>query len=298
MVDPTSPATERDASLDHAPKDMSPTRGTGATAVTADELTRMSAQPVAAMHVLRMVEDPRSSTADLAQVIESDPVLSARVMRLANSPYYGLSRKVSSASRAVVMLGFSTVRALAVSAAYGLVSEDAAMGPNDFWTHSLTTAVCTSVVARQLSGPVSDAFSAGLLHDMGTALLHRRDPAAVAALHGLPASLLLGAEIETFGTDHARAGAAALEMWRFPPSFVRAVATHHTPPAAVPEILGRAVIAGEALADALEGDGFAGSEPVVSPAEALDALGIPEHRIPRLQADAQSEVERLARTLG
>ena len=266
-----------------------------------DELARMSAQPVAAIHVLRMVEDPRASTAALAHVIESDPVLSARVMRLANSPYYGLSRKVSSAARAVIMLGFSTVRALAVSAAYGLVAENAELGPAGFWAHSLASAVSTSVVARQLSTPVGDAFSAGLLHDIGSALLHQRDPETYAAvLEEAQRRRVHVVDVEqaTFGTTHAQEGAAALEAWRFPPAFVRAVATHHSDPDTVTEVLARVVIAGEALALCLAGDARCDPPDPVHRAEcALDALSVVPARLPRLLSAAERELERLARSL-
>ncbi|MER3453379.1 MAG: hypothetical protein C4344_07060, partial [Acidimicrobiia bacterium] len=130
----------------------------------AKELIRLPAQPVAAVRVLKMVEDPRASAADLARLIEADPALSARVIRLANAPYYGLARRVSSASRAVVLLGFSTVRAIAVSAACGLLDDHVRAGSSRAWLHSLTTAAASSVVARALGYPTPDAFSVGLLH--------------------------------------------------------------------------------------------------------------------------------------
>ena len=91
-------------------------------------------------------------------------------MRLANSPYYGLSRRIGSASRAVVLLGFSAVRALAVSAAYGLLVDESSEGLPGFWTHSVSAAVGASCVARIAGAPMNDAFSAGLLHDVGLGL--------------------------------------------------------------------------------------------------------------------------------
>src|SRR5437763_15635937 len=100
------------------------------------------------MQVLRLVEDARASSADLARVIETDPALSARVMRLANAPYYGLSGKVGSASRAVVLLGFSAVRALAVSAASGLLDDEADLDPTGFASRSIVDTAATSVVTR------------------------------------------------------------------------------------------------------------------------------------------------------
>jgi putative nucleotidyltransferase with HDIG domain len=244
------------------------------TAIT-DELARLPAQPFAAMQVLRLVEDAKASSADLARVIETDPALSARVMRLANAPYYGLSGKVGSASRAVVLLGFSAVRALAVSASSGLLADEVDLGPTGFWSHSVVTAVASSVIARHLGTPVSDAFSAGLLHDLGLAIPHL-------------------AELD--GAHHAEVGALALEAWRFPRTFVRAVASHHEPPDRVSGSLGRIIIAGEALGRRVQESPF--DEPDTTPAQALDAVALSKSREPQLMAEIEREVERLARFLG
>ena len=93
-----------------------------ATAETNDlitEVTQLPVQPGAAMRLLWMLEDPRTSASDLGRLIESDPALSTQVIRLANTAFYGLSGKVSSAWRAVTVLGLATVRAIATTAAFG-----------------------------------------------------------------------------------------------------------------------------------------------------------------------------------
>lgn len=264
-----------------------------------EDLGRLPAQPAAALKVLRLVEDPRSSAADLARLIEADPVLSARVMRLANAPYYGLSRKVGSASRAVVLLGFSTVRALAVSAACSLLADDASLGPAGFWSHSVATAAAASVVAGELGAPAGEAFSCGLLHDIGVALLFRRDRTGYTGLltAGEPSrEALLAAEAAQFGLTHTEAGAAALESWRFPPAFVRAVADHHNPPERVGNSLGRMVVAGQALA------GMLGALPHHVPhtdlGPALEAAGVAPDASRRLALAARREIEDLGRALG
>jgi putative nucleotidyltransferase with HDIG domain len=240
--------------------------------VAGPDVAELTAQPLAAMQVLRVVEDPRASSADLARVIEADPALSARVMRLANSPYYGLSRRVGSSSKAVVLLGFSAVRALAVSAAYGLLVDEGNLGAPGFWTHSVSTAIGASCVARVAGSSMSEAFSAGLLHDVG---------------------LGLGATSE----DHERRGAEALASWRFPDLFVEAVADHHQPTASADGILSRLVRAGEALALAVDpewtGDGVIGDV-----SDALEDCSVAAGRAPGLLAALQREGDRLARFLG
>jgi putative nucleotidyltransferase with HDIG domain len=263
-----------------------------------ETLLRLPAQPVAAMRVLKLVEDPNASAAELARLIETDPALSARVIRLANSPYYGLARRVSSASRAVVLLGFSTVRALAVSAACSLLVEEGRLGPRGYWPHSVATAAAASVVARYLRGPVSEAFSAGLLHDLGAALLYRQDPglyALVTREAGDDGTGLLEAEERHFGTSHPHAAAAVMAEWRFPEEFVLAVSSHHDDPHALPMGLPRIVVAGDAVAGALE-QGLV--EPAADLEDALAAAGLGSIPPKRVVNEARREIATLAAFLG
>jgi putative nucleotidyltransferase with HDIG domain len=214
---------------------------------------------------------------------------------LANAPYYGLSRRVSSASRAVVLLGFSTVRALSVSAACGMLTEEVRNGASSFWIHSVTSAAAASVVARSIGFSTSDAFSAALLHDLGRALVQRVQPEAYDRVRARMADEhvdLLAAETAELGMTHAEAGAEVLEAWRFPDHFVRAVATHHHEPDRVIDTLGRLVLCGEALAGELEEGGNDEPHPAVEPA--LEALDVAATRAPRLLSDVQRELQLLA----
>ena len=213
------------------------------------ELLTLSAQPAAAEQVLRIVSNPRAGAADVARVVETDPALAARVMRLANSPFYGSPRRVSSTRHATVMLGFDTVRALAVSAACSLLDGRVEVGPDGFWRHAITTASAASVIARKVGLSTADAFSAGLLHDLGAVLLHRRDAAAFAEATASPTvSDQVAAELAAFGVTHADEGAAALDAWGFPEPFVEAVALHQHGVEEPKHALGRVLRVAEAVA--------------------------------------------------
>lgn len=217
----------------------------------ADELTRLPAQPVTAMRILRLRDDAETSVAELGRIVEADPVLSARVIRLANAPYYGFSGRVASAARAVVLLGFDTVRALAVGAAASLMGDDVDLGPEGLWTHNVASAAASAVIARRLGAQAGDAFSAGLLKDVGVALLHRRDPTgydSILRVSGRSADDLARAESAAFDITHAQAGATALAAWGLPAAFVHAVASHHQPMDRVAGTLARIVSAGQCLA--------------------------------------------------
>jgi putative nucleotidyltransferase with HDIG domain len=240
------------------------------------EVTQLPVQPGAAMRLLWMLEDPRTSAADLGRLIESDPALSTQVIRLANTAFYGLSGKVSSAWRAVTVLGLATVRAIATTAAFDLFSEKGRSVPDDFWPHSVTTAAAAAAIARRVGIQPNDAFSSGLLHDLGAALVFRRAPrrydAVLEMMANDPSLAKLEAERLEFGMTHAEVGAAALGVMRFPADMVEAIGSHHTPPAQVTSQLGRVLVAADAVA--IEVDHVT-SEANVPIEEALEALDIP-----------------------
>jgi putative nucleotidyltransferase with HDIG domain len=258
-----------------------------------EELLRFPAQPATAELVLRLVGDPDASVARLARAVETDPALAARVIRLANSPYYGAPRRVSSAQHAIVLLGRDTVRGIAASAACSLLDARVDFGPDGFWRHALASGAAASVVAERVGLSPADAFSAGLLHDIGAVLLHLRDPAAFARTQQESTmSAIVAAELETFGMTHAQAGAAALEAWGFPPAFVEAVALHQHGVEEPVFALGRVVQVGEALA--LEREPFPGYPRDTNLLALLRTVRLGEHDLPELRAAAERVLDRLA----
>ena len=259
------------------------------------EITQLPVQPGAAMHLLWMLEDPRTSAADLGRLIESDPALSTQVIRLANTAFYGLSGKVSSAWRAVTVLGLATVRALATTAAFDLFSEKGRSVPDDFWAHSVTTAAAASSLARRVGVQANDAFSAGLLHDIGSALVFRRAPrrydSVIERLVEDPTLTLLDAERDEFGVTHAEVGAAALAVMKFPPELCEAIKRHHDVPAEITTTLGRLLAAADAIAIAVDGAPHEQNAPI---AEALEALEIPASAADALIEEVRRDQENLA----
>ncbi len=259
------------------------------------EVTQLPVQPGAAMRLLWMLEDPRTSAADLGRLIESDPALSTQVIRLSNTAFYGLSGKVSSAWRAVTVLGLATVRAIATTAAFDLFSEKGRSVPDEFWEHSVTTAAAASAIARRVGVQPNDAFSAGLLHELGTALVFRRAPRRYDTMMerrlASPETPLVEIELAEFGATHAQVGAAALGVMRFPAEMVEAIGGHHSPPALVTPVLGRLLIAADAVA--LEVDGI-DSEENVPISEALEALDIPAEAAESLVNEVRADQENLS----
>jgi HD-like signal output (HDOD) protein len=225
--------------------------------------------------VLVVLDNPDSSAQEIAAALQSDPSLCARILHLANSPYFGLSGKVSSVDRAVVALGASVVRSLAVSTAAGMFAERPEDMPQGFWRHSVSVAAGASIAARMCSITAGDAMCAGLLHDLGAALIFRfdRDGYGPRLAEGDPHTLC-EEEAAAYGGDHAMIGAFALDAWKLPTSIIDALRLHHTDPLDVGEKLGRVVIAGEALARAALDTPLFTHEPAVDPADAFAALGL------------------------
>ena len=205
----------------------------------------------------------RASASDLGRLIESDPALSTQVLGLANTPFYGLGGPGHRRWRAVTVLGLATLRAIATAAAFDLFAEHGRPLPADFWPHAVTTAAGASALARRVGALPNDAFSLGLLHDVGTALVCRRAPQEFDRL------------VESGrarGRTHAHIAASALGVMRFPADMVEAIAEHHDPPDGVPSSWGRLLIAADAIALTIDDRARETNVPLDA---ALDAVGVP-----------------------
>lgn len=184
--------------------------------------------------VLQLVGSPDASANELIQVIKMDPVLTAKVLRLINSPWFGLEN-VTSVARALVVLGFNTVKNLALSSALsGLLTQGADDAGNELWTHSLGVGVAARAIARAMGIPREDqeaAFIGGLMHDLGRVLITKYFQPEMKRSLALQASGLaeLEAEEQVFGTTHEVIGGMLGRKWQFPASLLVSVEYHHRP---------------------------------------------------------------------
>jgi putative nucleotidyltransferase with HDIG domain len=220
--------------------------------VLIEELERLPAQPSVAVRTVWVADQPNSSAKDLAAALTADPSLTARVLRLANSAYYGLSRRVAEVSFAVTVVGFPTVRAMAAVHASGLFDGEHTV-PDGYWEHSVATATICSVLAPRAGVRPNHAFPLGLLHDLGSALLFRADPERFAAVQAEARNNrpLRAAEKAAYGMAHDEAAARVFSAWRFPETFIEAVADHHAHPATLTEPHTLLLAAAESVASRL-----------------------------------------------
>jgi putative nucleotidyltransferase with HDIG domain len=192
--------------------------------------------PAVAARVMGMADDDRTSAMDLAQVLSTDQALTAKLIRVSNSAYYGFARRVSTVREAVVMLGFKQVRQVAVGASL-INAFKTSRRPNDpfdldlFWGHSVAVAVAAEALAKKTrSAKPEDAFTAGILHDIGRLVIRQTMPSefAEALLIARGGEVdLAAAELQTTGYAHDEVGRALGELWKFPGHLIDAVRCHH-----------------------------------------------------------------------
>lgn len=190
----------------------------------------MPAFPQSVQKILEMTRDIACSPKDLVQVIDKDPIMTVKVLRVINSAHYSLPKQVTSISHAVVYLGFNTIKNLALGiAAIGVLplGDIAGFDGQQYLLHSLSTAVIAKRLANQLhdTEPM-DCFIAGLLHDFGKVVFARYMPTEFrrALEYSLwnESSLHLALR-ETIGVDHAVVGSMLVERWRFAPSLIETI---------------------------------------------------------------------------
>ncbi len=175
------------------------------------------------------IADPRSSAASVAEVVASDHGLASRVLGLANSAQFGLSRTVSRLDMAVGLVGTAMVQTLAIASAAALLDRSGRAATTR--VHAMEVAAAARILAPRVDARPSDAFAAGLLHDVGELLLLQSHPSEYGALHECfdDHADQLRVEKERFGLDHALLGAEHLLDWRVPDVIAEAVADHHEP---------------------------------------------------------------------
>ncbi len=186
--------------------------------------------------VLRIAHDPDASMGDMESFISRDQALTLRVLKVANSSFYGCSREVGSVRQAITVLGTEQIQniasALALAPMFDMGDETLVDGPH-LWAHGLATALWTQVLARASGLPhEANLFTAALLHDIGLVLLLRSEPEKMTCVLRSVRDLgreLTAAEQDMFGTDHAKIGASACAAWKLPQALANLIASHESP---------------------------------------------------------------------
>lgn len=192
--------------------------------------------PEITSRIIAVVDDPKSTARDLHKIIKNDPALASRVLKVVNSAFYGLPGQVSEIDRAIVLLGLSAVKNIAISASISRLFKMQRLSDNfnarDLWRHSVAVAVATRQIACAIGKKpfAEEAFLAGLIHDLGLLVERQAFPDQLAQVINLTAGgnrLFTDVETEVIGTDHQAMGAALAAKWKFPRALQVALGYHH-----------------------------------------------------------------------
>lgn len=259
----------------------------------------IASPPVVYEKLMGVMENPRRGLGEVAKVLQEDPGLTTRLLRIVNSSFYSFPRQIETVEQAVRIVGTSQIRELVlatsvVSLFQGIDAQHVNM--ESFWEHSLATGVAARVMAGYQRQPnVERFFVFGLLHDIGRLILFSE--AANEVREAIERSAELGeplraSERAVLGCDHAQIGGVLLAQWNFPDSHQEAVTYHHAPELARRFPVEAAIVhVGDILAHAL-GYGSSGERwvPVVSQT-AWRTLGLDPAVLPSLAADIEKQFQ-------
>lgn len=256
--------------------------------------------PTVVTRINQLIDDPTASAGDINEVISRDLALSSKILKVVNSAFYGFPRRISSMTHAVVILGFNTVRNIAVSAFIfdAFDTRELAFGHREFWLHSVGTGVASEVLAARAGmAGVDDAFVGGLLHDVGKIIMHQYladDLKRVLDRAARDGISFVEAERAELDYGHAELGALLMENWKLPVGLVNSLRHHHSP-----EVTGNAdcriaaaVHLGDYFCRALQiGGGGDASMPPLGEA-AWAALGLQESELPAMLSEITAEMNK------
>ncbi len=207
------------------------------------EIKNLPTLPGIVLKLSKMAEDPDTTTEQMGKVISKDHILAAKLLKLVNSAFYGFPQRISSLNSAIILLGFSVIKSLIISASIFEVMESQDI---ELWEHSLGSAVVCSVLAKRLGVKDPEEVStAGLIHDIGKVAIKMELPREYERITELARSRQISrieAEREILGLDHAEVGGWLARSWNLPNKLVEPIATHHDPRQAKEEQLAASIV--------------------------------------------------------
>lgn len=264
-----------------------------------NKATSLPTLPVIINNIIVMVKDERTTAGDLAGFISNDQALSARVLKIANSPYYGLPKKIDSITRAVTVIGFREIISIALGSwVYKTISPkkgERLIDMNELWKHSIGVGFAAQRIKLKMNGSSEEStMLVGLLHDIGKILFHihfSEDYAGVLARHHAEGIPLHAVESDLLGIDHPEMAFLLMKHWNFPDSISMPIRYHHNPTDCPAEYQNDSMIvnAADYLCYSAEVSSAAGLPPE-KPCEVMSRLGITD-----TQADELSESLRTSR---
>jgi putative nucleotidyltransferase with HDIG domain len=193
--------------------------------------------PAVIQRALTLINDPKSSVSAVVETIQYDQAITANVLRICNSPFYGLRQPVSSLQEAVMLIGFDPLLEIVLGSVAGSSLGESIPGydleAGELWKHSISSALLSQIISQRLQWAQDHMiFTAALIHDIGKVMLNtyvKDQLLTIKELVKTKKMSFLAAEKEVLGIDHAELSALISEHWNFPKEIVQAIRYHHTP---------------------------------------------------------------------
>jgi len=206
-----------------------------------NKVSNLSPLPMVVRKVMEISNDPNSSASNLGSVIKKDQSLTAKILKIVNSAYFGFYRKISNIDQAIVILGFEEIKniTIATSLMQSFPTDyNFMLNRDDFWMHSLSCAfISKALCSSSLELNAEDAFVVGLIHDIGKLVMlqHLNQPYNLVIYNSAEhIEKLHLVEKKMLGVDHTEVGAILAENWKLPRQLVDAINFHHNPEKAAP----------------------------------------------------------------
>lgn len=255
--------------------------------------------PAIVMELLNNIDDEELNIQRLAQKVTNDLALTAKTLRYANSAHYSSMIKVTTIQQAITMMGISSVKQIIMSAALsGCFPENNCPGFSHkaFWRHSNAVAIAAKLLAKRLNFNVDIAFTAGLLHDIGSLVLVTQYPqqyAATLAYQREHPGSQFDAERKLLGIDHAAVGEALANQWNFSDIMKNAIAGHHLPNLPGLGFLATIVHVADAIAHALDAGSCADMQAIEVSALSFESLDLDAASVEKLLRDTAAELAQI-----
>ncbi|HRU39574.1 MAG TPA: HDOD domain-containing protein [Candidatus Goldiibacteriota bacterium] len=265
-------------------------------------LSRIKALPTLSLvvaKVIQVVSNPLTSASDLSAIITVDQALTAKVLRLANSAFYGFPFRIKNITQAVSILGFDTIRNLALTVSvYKVFTGEAGaeFSHSEFWKHCVGVAICANLLAKKIKYRSPEgAFTAGLLHDIGKTFfdqyMHKEFREALKYAKENRVSMEEAEKLK-IGLDHSLAGKWMAEKWNLPPELKSGIASHHHPELEEEETVMANIIFAANILCKKKGVGFSGDD-IIMPfsQEARELLELDEESEAQLMNALDKELK-------
>lgn len=195
-----------------------------------DKIENLPTIPPILRKILAIIEDPKVSLQKISDFVSSDPILTARILKMVNSPVYGFPGKISSVNHAMVILGLNAVKGLLLGVSVFEIMKKNMVG---LWEHSLSSAIFARIIAtkKEMDSPEEISIG-GLLHDIGKVIMiiaFKEEYKAILDSVANREAYLFELEREIFGITHAEIGGIVAKKWNFPLKLVEPIMYHHRP---------------------------------------------------------------------